>query len=230
MAADISGASLARDPALPAEAEAVRAFLLENADWLRGDPHLLGALALRPDAANVVDFGPVALSRVTAAHQWESGERRRLEAMAQANFAAQTQTHAAVLDVLEADSLEDLASRVDALARQRFGLVVGALAMEGPDQAPGWLSLLEGQTNLLMGPDPMARLGHIPTAAGLFGDHAPAIQSVAVARLIFPDSDRQGVMAFGALDAEAFTEDMGDELVVFLARVVERVARRWPTI
>ena len=41
---------------------------------------------------------------------------------------------------------------------------------------------------------------------------------------------RQGLLAFGSTDAESFTEDMGAELVAFLARVVERTAERWPIL
>ena len=210
------------------DVDALRALLWERRDWLCGDAVLLGELGLRLDAANVIDFGPVALSRVAAAHERESSERRRLEDMAEANYAAQTQTHAAVLDVLEADSLRDLAARVDQIARLRFGLVVGAVAVEGGDTPEGWLALIEGQADALLGSGETARLGRVPTAAGLFGPHAPAIQSVALARLSIWNPARQGVLAFGAFDADAFTEDMGDELVVFLARVLERAARRWP--
>jgi uncharacterized protein YigA (DUF484 family) len=205
-----------------------RALVLDRREWLCADATLLAELGLRPDAANVVDFGPVALSRVSAAHERESSERRRLEDMAEANYAAQTQTHAAVLDVLDADSLEDLAARVDRLARLRFGLVVGAVAVEADATPAGWLTLVEGQADALLGRGEVARLGCIPTSAGLFGVHAPAIQSVALARLSIWEPGREGVLALGAFDADAFTEDMGDELVVFLARVVERAARRWP--
>ena len=208
--------------------DALRSLLRDRRDWLCGDMALLSELGLRLDAANVVDFGPVALSRVTAAHERESSERKRLEDMAQANYAAQTQTHAAVLDVLEASSLGDLAARVDRLARLRFGLVVGALAVEGGETPDGWLTLIEGQTDALLMTGEDSRLGRIPTAAGLFGAHAPAIESVALARLTLWEPARQGVLAFGALDACAFTEDMGEELVVFLARVVERAAAHWP--
>ena len=108
-------------PARPDD-DAIRAFLRDDPDWLRGDPALLSELGLRLDAANIIDFGPIALSKVSEAHRRESGERRRLEAIAQANFAAQVQTHAAVVDVLDASSLEDLSRRVDTLARRRFGL------------------------------------------------------------------------------------------------------------
>ena len=228
MAMELNGArAVSQSDDLP-DKGALRALVLQRLDWLCGDPALLAELGLRLDAANVVDFGPVALSRVAAAHERESSERKRLEDMAQANYAAQTQTHAAVLDVLEADSLADLAVRVDRLARLRFGLVVGALAIEGGETPDGWLTLVEGQAGALLGPGEAARLGCVPTAAGLFGGHAPAIRSVALARLSIWSPAREGVSAFGAFDGDAFTEDMGDELVVFLARVVERAAGRWP--
>ena len=41
---------------------------------------------------------------------------------------------------------------------------------------------------------------------------------------------RQGLLAFGSADPDGFTEDMGAELVAFLARVVERTAERWPVL
>ena len=46
------------DPAL------VRDFLLAEPDFLHRDPDLLSDLGLRPDASNIVDFGPAALARV----------------------------------------------------------------------------------------------------------------------------------------------------------------------
>ena len=216
---------------LPAQADRalMREALLANPSWLRDDPPLLAELGLRLDAANIVDFGPVALSRVSAAHQRESSERKRLEAMARANFAAQTQTHAAVVDVLAAGGLADLARRVDRLARRRFGLAVGSLAVEGDSTPDGWITLVEGQCDLILGAGRSARLGRVPTAAGLFGAHAPLIGSVALARLSIWNPGRHAVMAFGSADEEAFTPDMGAELVMFLARVVERTAQQWPS-
>ena len=51
----------------------VRAFLSDNPQFLRDDPALLAELGLRPDAANVLDFGPAALARVHEAHKREAG-------------------------------------------------------------------------------------------------------------------------------------------------------------
>jgi uncharacterized protein YigA (DUF484 family) len=228
MVADLPGVSTVISPPRLTSREEVTMAILANPVWLRNDPALLTQLGLRLDAANIVDFGPVALSRVSAAHQRESSARKRLEAMAQANFAAQTQTHAAVIDVMDAIGLDDLATQVDQLTRRRFGLTTGSLAVEGGETPDGWFSLIKGQTDLIVGVGQAVRLGHVPTAAGLFGAHGPAIQSVALARLSIWTPARQGVMAFGSADSEAFTPDMGAELVTFLARVVERTAQRWP--
>jgi uncharacterized protein YigA (DUF484 family) len=212
-----------------ANAEAAKAWLRGNPEALRDDDALLSELGLRL-AANVVDFGPFALSRINALHQRESTERQRLEAVARANFSAQEQTHAAVVDLLESRNHSDLARRVDELARLRFGLAAGAVALEGPGHVPaGWKALMEGQVDLLLGPRKLARLGLVPTAVGLFADRVE-IGSVALIRLAIWEPARQGVIAFASADPQAFTSDMGADLVAFLARVVERTAERWPVL
>ncbi len=209
--------------------DSVKEYLRQYPDVLREDGAFLHELGLRLDVANVVDFGPVALSRVTAAHRRESSERRRLEAVAEANYLAQAQTHAAVIDILEARNLPDLARRIDDLSRLRFGLAAGVLALEGPGGVPaGWRAFIEGQIDLILGPRRLALMGHAPTAVGLFGEMAPQIASVALIRLAIWEPARQGLIAFGSTDPEAFSDDMGPDLVTFLARVTERTAERWP--
>jgi len=216
-------------PTTPEEAFSLKHQLLARPDILREDPALLAQLGLRLDAANVVDFGPLALSRVNAAHQRESGERQRLERVARANFGAQTQTHAAVIDVLASRDLTDLARRVDKLARLRFGLAAGVVALEGPEAAPpGWRPLAQGQVDLVLGPGEGALIGHAPTALGLFGERAREIGSVALVRLSPWTPAKSGVIGFGAGDPGAFSADMGADLLIFLAAVVERTAERWP--
>jgi hypothetical protein len=208
------------------EAQTVKALLRAHRDLLLGDQELLAELGLRLDAANIVDFGPVALSRVSAAHERESSQRKRLEAVSQANFDAQSRTHASVIDLLEARDQADLARRVDDIARLQFDLVTGAVALEGPDGVPdGWRPLAKGQVDLIVGRRRAARMGVVPTALGLFGDLAPVVGSVALVRLKI--GARAGVLAFAGGESSAFTVDMGADLVSFLARVVERTAERW---
>jgi uncharacterized protein YigA (DUF484 family) len=211
--------------------EELRRVLRAHPHIIRDDTELLADLGLRVDAANLVDFGPAALARVSAAHKRESTVRKKLESTARANFSAQAQTHAAVIDMLEARNLSDLARRVDEMAVLRFGLAGAVIAIVGPERTPaGWHALVEGQTDLILGPSKLDRMGFHAPARGLFGDKADEVRSMAMVRLAIWEPARQGVLAFGSPDAKGFTADMGAELVAFLARVVERTAERWPVL
>jgi uncharacterized protein YigA (DUF484 family) len=214
------------------EPASVRRFLSDNPQFLTGDHGLLDELGLKVAVGNVVDFGPAVMARVHAAHQREATQRQHIEETARANFSAQAQTHGAVVDVLDARNHSDLARRVDELAQQRFGLAAGVIALETEGRPPaGWKMLVEGQVDMILGgPQRLARMGFAPTALGLFGERGDAVKSMAMVRMAIWEPSRQGLLAFGSTDAESFTEDMGAELVAFLARVVERTAERWPIL
>jgi uncharacterized protein YigA (DUF484 family) len=213
------------------EPAAVRRFLSDNPDFLREDDGLLGELGLKVAAGNVVDFGPAVMARVHAAHQREATQRQQVEETARANFSAQAQTHGAVVDLLDSRNHSDLARRVDELAQNRFGLAAGVIALEADQPPAGWRMLVEGQVDMILGsPQRLARMGFAPTALGLFGDRAEAIKSMAMVRMALWEPSRQALLAFGSSDELGFTEDMGTELVAFLARVVERTAERWPIL
>ncbi|MCR5878254.1 DUF484 family protein [Phenylobacterium sp. J367] len=209
----------------------VRAYLRDHPGLVRDDADLMAELGLKP-ADNVVDFGHAALARVHAAHEREASARQQLEATARENYAAQGQTHGAVIDLLESRNHADLARRVDDLAQLRFGLAAGVVALEGPENTPaGWRALVEGQVDLILGDhQALHRMGFAPTALGLFGDRAESIRSMAMVRLAIWEPARQGLIAFGSSDPAGFTPDMGAELVAFLGRVVERTAERWPVL
>lgn len=212
--------------------EALRRFLIENPEFLRDDADLLGQLSLKAVAPNVVEFVPAALARVHEAHRRESAARQLLEATARDNFHAQAQTHGAVIDLLEARNHADLARRVDDLAQMRFGLLGGVVALEGPDRTPaGWRTLIDGQVDLILGgSQELAFMGFSPIALGLFAERRDQVFSMAMVRMAIWEPARQGLIAFGSSDPEGFTDDMGGELVAFLARVVERTAERWPVL
>jgi uncharacterized protein YigA (DUF484 family) len=212
----------------PLSPQEVRRFLADNPEFLHDDLGLLDELGLKVAAGNVVDFGPAAIARVHAAHQREALQRQQLEELARANFSAQAQTHGAVVDLLDAGGHEDLAMRLDGIARQRFGLACCVIAVEADPAPAGWLRLVEGQADMILGDHGLVRMGFSPTALGLFGQAAGEVRSMALVRLAVFDPPRQGLIAFGSADAEGFTVDMGGELVAFLARVVERTAERWP--
>jgi uncharacterized protein YigA (DUF484 family) len=208
---------------------AVRRFLQADPSLIQADGELLAELGLRVHAANVVDFIPPALARRALALAPEMAARRELEAVARANFLAQAQTHAAVVELLEARNHADLARRMSEAAKLRFNLAAGVIALERPGRTPaGWRELDPGMTDALLGPDGLCRMGPPLHAQALFGEAAEQIASAALIRLAIWNPARQGVLAFGSPDPDGFTLDMGAELTSFLARVVERTAERWP--
>jgi uncharacterized protein YigA (DUF484 family) len=210
-----------RDPGL--NWPAVRDWLQAHPDPLAEDRALLEELGLRASERNVIDFGRAALARLEAVVEREADARKRIEAVAQANFAAQTQTHAVALDVLEALDATDLARRIDVSARERFGLAAAALAVERPGAAPfGWKALGPGAVDDLLGEDGLAWLGVNFEGLNLFGAAEDQVRSVALIRM--HPWGRPAICAFGSSEPEGFTRDMGCELAVFIARVVERAA------
>lgn len=211
--------------------DAARDLFVAYPERVRADEDLMHRLGLRPvSPANVVEFMPAALGRLEAAKERETTARQEIEALARANFHAQTQTHALIVDLLESRNNADLARRVQQAAEERFGLIAGTLAVEGPGRTPaGWRALHPGMVDHLMG-DGMSRMGQPIAAAELFGPLADEVHSVALVRMAVWSPLRQGVLAFGSCEPEGFSRDMGAELVAFLARVVERTAERWPPV
>ncbi|WP_292109426.1 DUF484 family protein [Brevundimonas sp.] len=214
----------------------IRAWLQANPQTLLDDRSLLEEIGLKPHGRNVVDFGRAALTRLEAAAEREADARKRIEAIARANFAAQTQTHVAALDLMEARNLSDLARRLDAAVQGRFGLAGAAVALEKPGGAPfGWKTLEAGRVDALLGEHGLAWLGPHFDGLNLFGAAADEVRSVALIRMTphFPGSGtaaRAGLCAFGSSEPDGFTPNMGCELVAFIARVVERTAERWPIL
>ena len=215
----------------------VRAWLQANPQTLADDRSLLEEIGLKPHGRNVVEFGRAALTKLEEAAEREADARKRIEAVARANFAAQTQTHVAALDLLESRNHSDLARRLDAVAQGRFGLAGAAIAIEKPGGVPfGWRALEVGGVDALLGEHGLTWLG--PTFEGLelFGAATEQVRSVALIRMAphlggdRPEQARHAICAFASSEEEGFTAGMGCELVAFIARVVERTAERWPIL
>lgn len=211
----------------------IRLWLETNGQHLLEDRTLLEELGLKADGRNVVDFGRAAITKMEATAQREAGARRLIEEISRTNFAAQTQTHVAALDLMEATSLIDLARQLDMATQARFGLAGAAIAIEKPGIVPfGWKALEPGRVDALLGADGRNWLGPNFTGLDLFGPADGDVRSVALVRMTirFPDQDeaRSALCAFGSVEDEGFTPAMGGELIAFVARVFERMACRWP--
>ncbi|WP_392354786.1 DUF484 family protein [Brevundimonas sp. LF-1] len=224
---------LSADPAAGLHWPQVRAWLEDHAEHLLYDRALLEELGLAATGRNVVDFGRAALARLEAVAQREAGARKLIEEIARANFAAQTQTHVAALDLMEARTHVELARHLDAVAQGRFGLAGAAVAIEKPGAVPfGWKALEPGRVDALLGEDGLHWLGPNFTGLSLFGPSEGEVASVALVRMSLSapgeSLPRPALCAFGSAEDDGFTPAMGCELVAFVARVVERMAERWP--
>ena len=211
----------------------VRGWLQTHSQTLLDDRSLLEEIGLRPHGRNVVDFGAAALTRLEAVVERETGARREVETIARANFAAQTQTHVATLDLMEARNHSDLARRLDGAAQGRFGLAGAAIAMEKPGGVPfGWRALEEGDVDNLLGEHGLIWLGPMIEGLNFFGAAEDQVKSIALVRMaphLTPgEPPRPCICAFGSPEEDGFTPNMGCELAAFLARVTERMAERWP--
>ncbi len=215
----------------------IRAWLQANPDTLLDDRSLLEEIGLLVRGRNVVEFGRTALTKLEAAAEREADARKRIEDVARANFAAQTQTHVAALDLMEARSHSDLARRLDAAAQARFGLSAAAIAVEKPGGVPfGWKALEPGGVDAWLGGHGLTWLGPMFPELDLFGPAGDEVKSVALIRMALhlggerAEEARPALAAFGSPEPEGFTPGMGCELVAFVAAVVARTAERWPVL
>ena len=215
----------------------VRAWLQANPQTLLDDRSLLEEIGLIVRGRNVVEFGRTALTKLEAAAEREADARKRIEEVARANFAAQTQTHVAALDLMEARSHSDLARRLDAAAQARFGLSAAAIAVEKPGGVPfGWKALEPGGVDAWLGGHGLTWLGPMFPELDLFGPAGEEVKSVALIRMALHlggergEEARPALAAFGSPEPEGFTPGMGCELVAFVAAVVARTAERWPVL
>ncbi len=215
----------------------VRVWLQANPQLILDDRSLLEEIGLKPHGRNVVEFGRAALTKLEEAAEREADARKRIESIARANFAAQTQTHVAALDLLESKNHSDLARRLDAVAQGRFGLAGAAIAVEKPGGVPfGWRGLEAGGVDLLLGDHGLTWLGPMFDGLDLFGPAKDEVRSVALIRMaphlggMRAEEARHAICAFASPEEEGFAAGMGCELVAFIARVVERTAERWPVL
>ncbi len=211
--------------------QTVRRLLIDHAADIARDKALLDDLGLQPKARHLIDFGPAALARLEARALKDFDIRRQLELTAKANFDAQNQTHGMVLSLMEARNHADLARRLNEESRNRFGLIAGTIALEDTGPVPlGWKTLDDGGVDYIVGETGLSLLGPDGACRVLFDDDIRRIKSAAVLRIALWREGRPGLVAFGSSDFDGFSPDMGAELVAFVARVVERVAERWPVI
>jgi len=231
-----TGAAAGRRTSDPTAA-AVRAFLRANPDFLLKHPDLLEVLTPPPrhSGGNVTDLGGFMVGRLQGEVERLREREASLLETARTNQAVQGRVHRATLSMLDAMSFEHLIHIVtrdlsDVLDVDAITLCVEASNGDEPKRVPtGGVFVLEaGAIDHFIEPGQSIYLGpSFPGHDAVFGPAAGIVHSMALVRLAASPHSPVGLLALGSRDAKAFEAGQGKDLLIYLARFLERLLRAW---
>lgn len=226
-----------RSPRLPDSltAEDVAAYLRKHSDFLVQNPDLVQHLT--PPSVDrgrgVVDLQAFMVERLRGEVGRLKDQQRELIGTTRANLNSQSRVHAAVLFLLDAQSFEQLIQTVTTDLAVLLDLDVAALIVESNGREsphvhrsgvrvvePGTIRRWLGRREVVLNSD-------IRGSEEIFGPAYGLVRSEALIRLQVSRETPDGLLAFGSREPDTFHSGQGTELVVFLARVVERIIRAW---
>lgn len=215
--------------------EDVAAYLRAHPDFLAQNPEL--AVHLTPPAVargrGVVDFQYYLVQRLRGDLGQIKDQQRELISTTRANLNSQNRIHAAILFLLDARSFEQFIQIITTELAVLLDLDVACLVVEsnGHDiphvHASGVRVVEPDLIGGLMGKRDVALFHDTPGDPALFGSAAGLVRSQALVKLQVSDDTPAGLLAFGSRNPDMFHTGQGTELVSFLARVIERLIRRW---
>jgi uncharacterized protein YigA (DUF484 family) len=212
----------------------VATFLINNPGFFSEHPDVLDCIDL-PDrfvAGGVVDFQRYQLQR-------QDSEINELRTCAQdvietsrSNMSIQTRTHAAILAMLHANTLQQLYRIVSDDLPVLLDVDVAIVGFEPSDDnnvsvlSEYLRTLPPGTVDAIVGTDQDVHLYREFWDDGIvFGSAAGLVQSAAISRIKPGVAMPNGLIALGARD-DTFAPSQGTELFSFLARVVEASVMR----
>ena len=220
----------------PIEADAVLAYLQRHPDFLNEHPQLMELLTPPEQklGAGVLDMQRFMVTRLRDRLSELERANEKLTAVGQDNLKAQTLVQAAALALLTARSFEAMIDIVVTRLPDLIDVEASSLCVESGTPLPGKSNLVgvrvirPGAIDRIVGPGGEVRLiADTPGSRTLFGEVAPRIRSMALARLTFGPGTPPGVLALGSAKTDGFAPGQGTELLAFLARIVELCIRRW---
>jgi len=219
------------------DAEVIARYLRDHPDFLAERPELLRELTppARWNGDEVVDLQSVMLERLREESQDLRDAANLLISTTRSNILIQTRTHAGVMALLGADSLE----RILHVIRFDFPLLLDvdavSLCLETGEAVPvalghgdiRWLAPGTVDTLLVDANKPYALLEDASDDGAVFGETSGLVRSAAYVRINAGDNLPVGILALGARERGSFHPGQGSDLVNFLARVTEICLRRW---
>lgn len=223
------------DPDDGLSAGQVAGYLSRNPDFLVDHPQLLDTLATpaRWSGDSVIDIQRFMTERLRNEVDHLRACAEELIETGRNNLSSQMRAHSAVLAALGAADAKQLVRTVVDDFPLLLDIDVAALAFEAGDPArlpsvDGIRPLPDGGVDaLLNGNDDVLLARDFADGAQLFGAASGLVHSAALARIRPGHSVPNGLLALGSRGQSTFHPGQGSELVVFLARVVERCVMRW---
>jgi uncharacterized protein YigA (DUF484 family) len=214
----------------------VAAYLERHPDFLNDHPQLLELLT-PPDqrlGAGVLDMQKFMVIRLRERVAELERANARLSAIGAENLRVQTLVQGAALALLTARSFEAMIDLVVTRLPDLIDIEASSLCVESGTPLPGKSNLVgvrvirPGAIERIVGTTGEVRLiADTPGSRTLFGEIAPRIRSMALARLAFGPGTPPGALALGSAKPDGFAPSQGTELLTFLARIVELCIRRW---
>lgn len=208
-------------------AEQVASYLRRNPDFFALQPDLLTALTPpeRWAGDTVVDIQQFIVDGLREQMDGLRDCATEVIETSRSNMAYQQKTHAAVLKLLNANSLEQLVESINNDLPGVLDVDVVALALEQTGsidcESLKVTPLVPGEVDYLLGAgQDVLLLADLADEAQIFGSNSEQFRSAALVRLDPGPIAPSGVLAMGALQEAAFHPSQGTELLAFLARVV----------
>lgn len=208
-------------------AEQVASYLRRNPDFFALQPDLLTDLAPpdRWEGDTVIDLQQFIVNGLREQMDGLRDCATEVIETSRSNMAHQQKTHAAVLKLLDADSLEELVAVINEDLPGVLEVDIVAIALEQTGSTgQGSLNiapLVPGEVDYLLGAgQDVLLLADLADEAQLFGNGAEQIRSAAFARLAPGAMAPSGVLAMGSHQEGAFHPSQGTELLAFLASIV----------
>ena len=230
-----AGAETASAPDLPSP-DSVEAFLRTHPSFLADRPELVERLDMpaRFGGPGIVDFQQAMVANLRRRLDEHETRHNDLIAISRANLSVQARVHDAVLAVLGARTFEHLIEIVTTDLALSLDVDVATICVEGEAEnfpqtnAAGVHILAPGTVDRLLGPGRDSLLQkRLHGEPALFGPGACLVESGAFLRLNVSPITPPGLLCLGARTEGKFHNGQGTELLLFLARVVERAIGAW---
>nr|WP_284060455.1 DUF484 family protein [Pseudomonas sp. NW5] len=212
------------------DAEQVAAWLAAHPQFFVGRDALLANMEIHHEAGHAISLVERQLGLLRSRNQSLSAQLSTLMEVARQNDRLFERSRRLIVQLLDAESLEELVAAVEDGLRHDFQVPYVSLLLFGPTGNAGRQVTIDSARQALGGllEGPLVACGVLRASELDFlfpGQHGDTLGSAAVARL--EHQSLHGVLALGSPDPQQYRSSLGG---VFLAQIAEVLARRLTTL